>query len=353
MKERFQFARIGVLGAIFLPAATLSAAEPAVPIEVRVTRPTHGDIFRYVSLPGSLRANQQATLYAKVPGYLKSIAVDTGDPAKAGQTLAEIEVPELLADRAKLQAEVKVADADFQRINAAATKAPDLVTPQSVDNARGKREIAQASLDRAETLLGYGKLTAPFSGVVTKRYVDPGAFIPSATSGSAAQTAAVVTVMDFSTVRVQVDVPELEASLVRIGQPVKVSVDGLPGREFNGRVNRQAFALDAATRTMLVEADLPNPGLELRPGMYAAVRIGIEQHTNAVLVPAGAVATENTGASVFLAEGGHARKTAVRTGFNDGAQVEVVGGLKGDETIIVPGKIALTDGSAIQTTDAK
>src|SRR5439155_12251347 len=103
------------------------------------------------------------------------------------------------------------------------------------------------SLERTETLLGFAKLTAPFSGVITKRMVDPGAFIPAATSGSAAQNAAIVTLTDFNRVRVQVAVPELETSLIATDQRVIVTADGLPGRNFAGKITRFSYTLDEAT----------------------------------------------------------------------------------------------------------
>ncbi|MBI3878559.1 MAG: efflux RND transporter periplasmic adaptor subunit [Verrucomicrobia bacterium] len=352
MKSCTRFIGMKTAGALLFGIVTLSFA--AAPVEVKVTRPARGEIIRYVTLPGSIRANQQATLYAKVPGYLKSIAVDKGDTVTAGQALGEIEVPELLADLAKFKAEARVADADNKRITAAQKKAPDLVTPQSVDDAKGKSEIAKANLERTETLLRYAKLTAPFAGVVTARFVDAGAFIPAATSGSAAQNAAVVTIADFNTVRVQVPVTELEAPLVAKGQPVKVSVEGLPGRPpFEGSVTRLAYALDDATKTMLVEADLPNPKLELRPGMYATVKVGVEKHTDALTIPVEALVMEKVNAFAFIADGGKAKKIAIKIGFNDGAKVEVLDGLKGGEAVILVGKLTLAPDAAINATEGK
>jgi membrane fusion protein (multidrug efflux system) len=188
---------------------------------------------------------------------------------------------------------------------------------------------------------------------VTARYVDPGAFIPAATSGSAASSAAVLTLMDFNIVRVQVPVTELEAPLVARGQPVKVAVEGLPGKAFDGRVSRIAYALDDATKTMLVEADLPNPKLELRPGMYASVKVGVEKHTDALLIPVEALVMDKMNAFAFVADGGKAKKTAIKPGFNDGARIEVLSGLKGDEAVILVGKMTLLDGAAVNATDGK
>ena len=334
------------------------------------SRPSVQRAARFIAssrCPAAIKANQQATLYAKVAGYLKSLSVDKGDSVQAGQSLGEIETPELLADLAKYkaelvraEAEVKVADIEAGRLAAAQQQAADLVLPQAVDNAEGRLAIARATvaaakanLERTELLLAYSHLTAPFSGVVTMRYVDPGAFIPAATSGSAAQTAAVVTLMDFSTVRAQTALPEAEAALAQVGQPVKLSVEGLPGRTFTGQVSRLSYALDEATRTMLVEADLANPQRELRPGMYASVKVGVEKHADALLVPVEAVVTEKLNAFVFVADGGKAKKTAIKAGFNDGSRVEVLSGLTGNEAVILTGKLALAEGQAINAVEGK
>jgi RND family efflux transporter MFP subunit len=417
----------------YSPAAGGPPAAPAL----KVATPTRGDIHRFVTQPGTIRALQQATLYAKVPGYLKAIAVDKGDTVKAGAPLAEIEVPELLADLAKARADVAKAEADAAKARAEAgkavadmgkanaeltrvradvpraqaeldlaalerkraedahKKAPDLVVQQQVDAARARHEqavavhaatqaataaaqanvsaaqaaveaaklaaeaqvaavgAAKANADRFETLIGFTRITAPFAGIVTMRHVDAGAFIPAATAGSAAQTAALVTLMDFSRVRVQVAVPEIEAALVSPGQTVRVAVEGLPGVSFEGQVTRHTYALDEATRTMLVEAELPNPNLKLRPGMYATVRVGVDRHTNVMLVPSEALVMEKTTAFLFLADGGKAKKTPVKIGFNDGAKVEVVSGLAENAKVILVGKATLNDGQAVNVQEAK
>jgi membrane fusion protein, multidrug efflux system len=354
MKQTAKFITVFAAATVLLwVAGTSGATDTAQPAEVTVVRPARGEIYRFVTLPGTIKANQQVTLYAKVPGYLKSLSVDKGDRVIAGQALGEIEVPELVAEAVKYRAEIKVAATNYTRLEAAKNSAPDLITPQAVDEAQGRLDVAKANLERNETLLNYTKLTAPFSGVVTMRYVDPGAFIPSATSGSTAQTAAIVTLMDFNTVRAQVAVPELEAAFVRIGQPVRVTTESLPDKTFAGTVSRQSYALDEATRSVLVEADLPNPDLTLRPGMYATIKVGVDKHEHTLLIPSAALVTEKTGASVFLADGGKAKKTPVKAGFNDGVKTEVLSGLTGGEAVILAGKTTLADGAAITVTEAR
>jgi membrane fusion protein (multidrug efflux system) len=342
---------VATLGALLLGCKDSSSEppkQPAPPVAVQITQPKHGPITRFVTLPGEIKPYQQATLYAKVAGYLKTITVDKGDQVKEGVLLADIEVPELLADRARYMSEVDVADLDYKRLSESQKKFPDLVVPQTVDNAKSKLDVARASLERTESLLGFAKIIAPFSGIITKRMVDPGAFIPAATSGSTAQNAAIVTLSDLNRVRLQVAVPELESSLIATDQPVKLSVDGLPNRTFEGKITRFSYSLDDLSKTMLAEVELPNPKFELRPGMYAIVKIGIERKEDALLVPADALLIEKSGASVFIIADNKAKKTAVKTGFNDGTNAEILSGIKPDQAVILIGKKTLADGQPVQ-----
>jgi membrane fusion protein, multidrug efflux system len=328
--------------------STTAAAADTAPVEVKTVRPDRGDIYRYVTLPATLRADKQVTLYPKVAGYLKSIAVDKGDRVRAGQSLAEIEVPELIAERARYRAEVEVADAAAKRVIAAAEKAPDLVVANSVDEARGRLKIAQANLERTDTLLAYSRILAPFDGTITMRFADPGAFVAAPSAGGTAQNAALFTLMNFDTVRVQIPMPEGESARVRVGQPVSVTIDELPGKTFSGAVSRIGFALDEATRSMLVEADLPNPDGELRPGMYARARTGVEQHANALRLPIDAVLMEKTAASAFVVADGKLKKVPLTVGFNDGRQVEIVKGLPDDEPVVLIGNRTLNPGQPVK-----
>ncbi len=336
--------RLPILLLAFAAAPALHAA--AAPTEVKFTRPTRGDIVRYVTVPGTLKANQQATLFAKVGGYLAKISVDKGDPVTAGQLLAELEVPELLADLARTRAEANVAATELARLEAAAAKSPDLITPLALDATRGRAEIARANQTRAETLLSFARLTAPFAGIVTARFADVGAYVPAA-------TAALVTVADFQTIRATVAMPELEAARVKVGQPVRITLESAPAAVLEAKVSRLAYALDDATRTMSVEADLPNPGLALRPGQYATIKVGVEKHTDALLIPVEALVMEKTNAFAYLAADGKAKKTALKIGFNDGARVEVLSGLEPAASVILVGKLALTDAQPVNAVEAK
>jgi RND family efflux transporter MFP subunit len=183
--------------------------------------------------------------------------------------------------------------------------------------------------------------------------VDPGAFIPAATSGSAAQNAILLTLMDFSKVRVQVAIPEAQVPFITNDLPVTVTVEELAGRSFNGTVTRYAGALDEATRTMLAEIELPNPKSELRPGMYATIKIVLERKTDALLIPDDALVIEGSRTSVFTVAENRAHKVPVKIGFNDGASAEILEGLALGQPVILAGKQSIQDGQAVHAVEVK
>jgi membrane fusion protein (multidrug efflux system) len=259
----------------------------------------------------------------------------------------------LLADQAKYQAEVEVTKADSQRLTEAQKKAPDLVVPLTVDTAKGKYEIALANLKRNETLLAYTKIIAPFSGTITKRWVDVGALIPAATASSSPQNAAVVTLMDRTKVRIEVAVPEAEAPLVKTGVEAEIAMDELPGKVFKGQVTRFADALDEATRTMVTEIELPNPTRELRAGMFATVKLAIDHKTDTLLIPVEALVVEKVKTSVFTLVDGKAKKLPVKVGFEDGKSVEILEGVTANDNVILTGKLTLSDGQPVKATEGK
>lgn len=337
-----------VAGGCGNPSGKNDAPPPpaAAPVRVRLAAAGPGEVSRFITLPAEVRANQQAVLYAKVAGYLKSIAVDRGDSVHAGQIMAEIEAPELLADQSKSRADLEVAKLGYDRLDRAGKSAGDLVLPLTVDEARGRLLSAEAALKRVDTLLGYAKIVAPFDGVITRRWVDPGALVPAATSSASPQGAAVLTLMDFSTVRVLAGVPENEAGLAQTNQPVRITLEGNTNAIL-GKITRSSFALDESVKTMMVEIELPNPKLTLRPGMFATARIQIQHKSGVLTVPSESVLNEKGKMSVFSPVDGRAKKIPVKIGFDDGTLAEVVEGLTPGQTVLLAGKAVLADGQAI------
>ncbi len=329
--------------ALFLGALTLSAAD------FPVTRLKTGDITRSVQLLGEVRPNQQVALYAKVGGYVKALRADIGDRVAAGQVLAELEVPELIADEARTRAELALAELEHRRLQEAAKQAPDLVPRQQVDAAAAKLAVAKAAQERNATLLGFALIRAPFAGVISRRSVDVGAFVPAATGGGAGP-AALFVLTDFATVRVQAALPESEAGLAAPGQPVSVLAEAAGAKPYATQLTRLSSVLENPSKTMLIESVLPNPDGALKPGMYANVRLGIETHRGVRLLPLTAVIMEKAVATAYVHEAGKARRRVLKAGFNDGTNLEILDGLKPDEDVLVVGTATLTDGQAVTLT---
>lgn len=353
MPPRYFFFMVASVLLAACEKAAPPAIKPAPPVSVQVVQPERGDIERWLTRPAQVRPQQQAVLMAKISGYLKTVSVDEGDAVKAGDVLAEIEVPELVAEGAQCQAELDAARIEHERQVEAVRKSPDLVMPQRLDTAKARFEMAQASLLAHETKAGFTRITAPFSGIITKRWADPGAFIPAATASSRPETSALLTLMDFNTVRIEVAIPEREVPFVKTGNVVTLGGESLTGQKLSGKITRFAHALDDATRTMNAQIEMPNPGLDLRPGMFIDARIALEKHSGVLLVPVEALITEKLKTSVFLAAEGKAGKTVVKAGFHDGTRVEIIEGVKPEDKVILAGRLSLSDGQAISIADAQ
>jgi len=326
-----------------------------MPLEVKAVHPHRGEIYRYINLPGEVHPLFQATLFAKVDGYLKTLTVDKGDSVKAGDLIADIEVPELAANKIKYQAEVELAEAEFKQISESPTNNPSGTSTKDIEEAKnrvgvakGRLSVAKANLSYTESMLNYARVTAPFDGVITKRFVDPGAYIPVPNAADTPEAAAIVNVTDFKTLRMQVAVPEIESPHIALGQPVRWTTDALPGQFFDGTVTRTYWALDRVTKTMLTEVQLTNRGMALRPGMLVNARIGLEKRTDVLQIPAAALVKEKMNSFAFIAANHKAKKQLVTTGLNDGTNVEVTSGLRLEDLVILSNQHPVRDGQTIK-----
>ena len=313
----------------------LVLAQNAFALELPATKPQKGTIHRWISLPASFAPWQQVELKARVAGYIEKITVDKGDVVTTQQQLIQIEVPELKADLIGHRAEVAAAEIEVKRLHEARAKSPDLILPQSVDDAEAKLAIAKAGMERTNALIDLAQIKAPFAGTITDRRVDPGAF-------AAAGGDMLLELTDLSTLRLQVPVVEMETGFLKNGLQVEAKVDALAGSVLNGKLSRLTGTLDPGTRTMMIEADFKNEDGKLRPGMFATARIAVEQHDNATIIPVAGLVKEKAASFVFKHVDGKAVKTAVKPGFNDGVNVEVPE-LKAEEVILLPGTTPLTD----------
>jgi len=267
-------------------------------------------------------------------------------------------VPELQQKLRRAGANLVVKRGTYERLRKVWDSDKRLVAREDVDIAEGKFEEAKAEVEELEALVSYTRIVAPFDGVVTGRFVDPGALIQAsgsqsgsaqgATGPSKAGASPVVSLADLSKLRVYIYVPETETSLIRIGMPAALALLEFPGRQFSGTIARFTKALDLPTRTMLTEVDLDNPKHELYPGMYADVTLELARHPNVLQVPVTAVGTEQGQSVVYVVKGDQLARLLVTTGLNTPNHVEITAGLSGNEQVVKNFSPALSDGEKVQ-----
>ena len=256
-------------------------------ITIAVAQTIRTTLEQGVTLSGELIPYSKATLYAKVPGYLKKIHVDIGDQVKQGQTLALLDNPELDADVSRNKASYDITSLDYQRINDINTKHPGLLAQEEVDKAKAAYAIAEANYKRAVTFQDYSVIIAPFDGVITKRFVDEGALIQAGTSSST-QAMPVVEIADNTRIRLVFSIPESMVSQTKVGDSVGVTIQST-NQIINAVIARMAGKVDSDTRTMKAEADIDNVTLEMTPGMYASIKLCLERKENILALPIEAI----------------------------------------------------------------
>jgi RND family efflux transporter MFP subunit len=325
-------------------------------------------------LPGTIQALHESAIYARVSGYVKRWHADIGSVVHGGDVLAEIDAPELEQEvqqaqqqLAQTRAALGLARTDLARWRSLA--ADSAVTSQELDQKQAAYDAAMASSGAAEANLNrlaemrrYTRVTAPFTGVVTARNVDLGALITAAgatsaslPSGGAAPEASgsLYRVAQTDTVRTYINVPESYATSITPGLKADVLVQALPGRTFEGRVVRTSRSLDVATRTLLVEVDITNPGFVLLPGMFAQVRLRFSRATPPLLIPASALVIRADGPQVVVIDSasgasGKARFQSVDVARDYGASVEIANGITDGATIVVNPSADLVDGETVR-----
>lgn len=365
------------------PATANSA--PTVPVAKAERSDLAGDLV----LTAEFLPFQEVDVMAKVSGYVRRIQVDIGDRVREGQLLATLEIPEMEDEASKAEATVHQADAEvataadqlrqaesshelahlsFTRIQDVANREKGLVPLQQVDEFRSRdlvteaqvaaaksglrvaeqrTRVARAEQARLQTLYRYATISAPFTGVVTKRYANTGSMIQAGTA-SQSQAMPVVRLSQNNLLRLILPVPESSVSRIRIGGTVDVRVPSL-GRTFPGRVARFADKVQPATRTMDTEVDVPNPNLTLIPGMYAEVNLRIEERKDVLAVPLDAVEGTGATARVYRVREGAIQVVPVSVGLETAALAEIREGLQEGDLVIVGRHAGLKGGDKVQT----
>ncbi len=335
-----------------------------------------------LQLPGNIQAITEAPILARADGYVLHRMVDIGDRVQTGQTVAEIEAPEMeeqvrqsranlqqaraAVDQALANYQQGKSDAELARVTAERWKnlvAKGAVSRQENDQYQSQYQsraaaldslekavgvqrsnvtAAEANLARIERMQSYLVVKAPFDGVITLRNVDVGALVNAGST-------LLFRIAQTSTLRTYLNVPQAQASSVKVGQTARLSVSNLPGRQFTGAVARTANALDPASRTLLVEVHVPNRDGALLPGMYARVELASPRADAPLLVPSDALIARGEGTEVAVVrQDHHVHLQKIEVGRDYGDRLEVAGGLRdGDMVIANPGD-AVREGLEVQ-----
>jgi membrane fusion protein (multidrug efflux system) len=283
-----------------------------------------GPAARKINLTGELRPWKATTLYSKVGGYLSKITVDVGDHVRAGQLIAEVQAPELEAEYKSALSEMDNRERIAQRTRDLATKG--FFSQQALDNADTDVRTSRGRVDTLRSQMGYRSLYAPYAGVVTGRYVDPGALITNAANNQTSSQP-VVTVSDPSKLRVSVYVEQVDAGQVLPGTEAEIIDTASPSQRIKAKVSRVAGELDARTRTMLAEVDFDNRAGTFIPGSFVNVSLTVPQ-TSYIEIPASAlVVRERKNFVAVLDADQHIKLTPIEIAGTDGASVKIASGL--------------------------
>ena len=331
-----------------------------------------------LSLPGELEPYEAVAIFPKVTGFVKTIPVDRGSRVRAGDVLATLEAPEVVAQRAEAQSKLQAAEAQvaaararadasastYDKLKAASTTpgavaGNELLQAQkAVESDRNQTTAAEQTVEAARQALrsvtemeAYLRITAPFAAVVTERNVHPGALVGPAT-GSPASTP-MLRIADVARLRLLVAIPEAYVAGIQEGTSMPFTVAAYPGQTFSGTVARVAHTVDEKTRTMSVELDVKNTDGRLAPGAFCQVKWAVRRTTPSLFVPSASVAATTERTFVIRIRNRKTEWVDVKTGLSSGPLVEVFGALRAGDQVAARGTDELKAGTEVQIKAAK
>ncbi len=313
---------------------------------VLVTGVSQAPPTRDLKLPATIRGFDETDIYAKVPGYLKTIKVDKGDRVRKGQLLAILASPELDQQTANARANYNIALITDKRNQILVHQS--VIAQQAADESHAAMLQAKATLEQDIAYQAYETITAPFDGILTARYIDPGHLVPANTTPGTPGNGAIISVSRMAPLRVFAYVPQNVAPFVKDGDPATITARGYPGQKFIGSITRHPEALSPDTRTMLVEVDLANENQALYPGMYAMAEFTIKMGIGSPMVPDDALVFRDGKVYVPVVRNNQLHLAEVALGYDNGQMVEVTSGINQTDKVAVNVGQAARDGENVQ-----
>jgi len=305
-------------------------------------------------LPGNLQAWEDTAIYARTSGYVAKWNVDLGDKVKAGDLLAVIDSPEVDQELNQARANLEQAKANLELAKVTSQRwktlvAQNAVSQQDADSKQADEQARQAdataasaNVDRLEQLKAFEKVIAPFDGVISARNIDVGNLV---SPGGGRE---LFHLTQSNTLRVYVDVPQTYAGEMHPGLPAQISIPEYPQKTFPGKVVRIAGALDASSRTLRTEVQIPNPDGRLFAGTYCEIHFSLEASGTTLIVPSNDIIIRGDGIMVAVISGDHRiHLQPVKLGRDFGTQIEILDGLQAGATIVQNPSDALREGAEV------
>ncbi len=320
--------------------AAKKAAEQAVPVEVATV--ARRPISASYSGTAPLEARAESQVVAKTSGIALQVMAEEGQRVRAGQPLVKLDDDRLRLQAAQAAVQVRKLEANYRR--AAQLAEQRMVSASDVDQLRYDLENARAALRLVNLEQSYTSVSAPITGVVASRSIKPGNFVQINTP--------IFRIVDTSRLEATLNVPERELETLRAGLPVKLQVDAIPGRTFDGTVDRVAPVVDSGSGTFRVICSFDGGGL-LQPGMFGRIAIDYDRRADAIAIPRLALLDDDSEPAVYLVRDGKVARTPLKTGYVDGEWIEVRDGLRLGDRVVTAGKSALREGMAVQVLDTQ
>lgn len=324
-------------------------------VRVRTANPVPAPESKELSLSGELKPVTEASILARVGGYVRSWKADLGDQVEEGQVLAELDTPELQREIARARAQRAVCEAARNLSEKTATRWKELLAAKTASAQEADEkdadfqlriaalEAAKADVNRLEEIAAFAKITAPFAGTITVRGIDFGQLVEAGGQRELYRLA------DIRKLRVFVRVPQSYARSVTVGQSAELRLPELHGEVFKATVIRMAGAIDAASRTLLVELEADNSTGRLLAGSYTQVRLTGAHQEAPLTVPATALIFRAEGAQVAVVDAGNvARFKSVVLGRDFGSSVQLLEGVGPEDHVVLNPPDSLTDGITVE-----
>ncbi len=329
-------------GAPAASAAAKGGAPAPGSVTVEAVPVTIASLPQTITAVGSLRSDESVTLRPEVAGRISSIAFLEGQPVAKGAMLVRLDPAVPQAEAQQARANLVLARTKFDR--AVDLAKSNFISGQAKDEAENNLKVAEASLQLAEAKLAKMDLRAPFSGVIGLRSVSVGDYVK--------EGADLVNLESIDPLKVDFRVPEVYMRQVKVGQPLQIQLDALPGKTFEGKVFAVNPLIDAAGRSVVIRAMVRNPDTSLRPGMFARVRLITRDAQNALVLPEQALVPQGDQQFVYRIVDGKAVRTKVDVGQRRDAKVEILNGVAKDDLVVTAGQLKLRDGAPVSVAAA-